>query len=144
MVKKNNFLLLFVFSVLVIFTVDLVTKWLILHYKPVWGKEFFSIHFVSNTGAGFGILQGQTFWLGMISLLVGCLVIWHYKEIPKEKFSQVLWGVFLGGVLGNLIDRLFRGYVIDFIDFWKWPAFNVADMAISLSIIGLVIYYWRK
>ena len=57
---------------------------------------------------------------------------------------QLLWGVFLGGVIGNLVDRLMRGVVIDFIDLGFWPAFNIADAAITVSTIGLIIYYWDR
>ena len=53
-------------------------------------------------------------------------------------------GLFLGGVVGNMFDRLIRGRVVDFIDFTYWPAFNVADAALTVSAIGLVIYFWNE
>ncbi|MEK6846425.1 MAG: signal peptidase II [Nanoarchaeota archaeon] len=56
----------------------------------------------------------------------------------------MLWALFLGGALGNLMDRWLRGFVIDFIDLKFWPVFNVADAAITVSVIGLVIYYWKR
>ena len=65
-------------------------------------------------------------------------------KIPKEKITQALFGLFLGGVAGNLIDRILRQYVVDFIDVGFWPVFNIADMAISVSVIGLVLYFWKK
>ena len=123
---------------------DQGTKWLIQYVQPSWAFSIISIHLTTNTGAGFGILQGQTLLLGIISLLVGILVVAYYSRIPKQWIPQVLMGLFLGGVLGNLIDRLFRGHVIDFIDISFWPSFNVADAAITFSVFGLMIHFWKK
>lgn len=97
-----------------------------------------------NTGAGFGILQQQTVLLTIISGIVALGIILFYKKIPQEKWPQILWALFLGGVWGNFIDRVFRGYVIDFIDVGFWPVFNIADAAITMSVAGLIVYYWRK
>ena len=73
------------------------------------------------------------------------IVIFFYKKkYRRKKVPQILFGLFLGGVVGNLIDRTLRGYVIDFIDPGFWSVFNIADLAISISVIGLVLYYWRK
>ena len=134
----------FGFIALGIVLIDQIVKQLVLLFKPVWNLLLATIHYVQNTGAGFGILKGQTLWLGVVSLLVAVGVIWYYPKIPKEKWPQVLFAVFLGGVLGNLIDRLFRGYVIDYMDLGFWPAFNLADACISVSVIGLIVYYWKK
>jgi len=68
-----------------------------------------------NTGAGFGILPGWNYLLALVSLIVAVVVIVYYKKIPQEKVPQILFALFLGGVVGNFIDRLFRGFVIDFI-----------------------------
>ena len=70
--------------------------------------------------------------------------IYYYNRIPKEKSAQALSGLFLGGVAGNLIDRVLRQYVVDFIDLGFWPVFNVADAAISVSVVGLIVYFWKK
>ena len=99
---------------------------------------------IKNMGAGFGILQGKTFFLGIVSLVVAVTIISYYPRIPKEKIPQILFALFLGGVIGNLIDRFLRGYVIDFINFSFWPAFNIADSALTISVVGLVWYYWKK
>lgn len=125
------------FSVVIL---DQLLKFLVEFFQPDSGL----INFVRNTGAGFGILEGQVFWLGLLSLVVAIIVVANYDKIPEEKIPLTGWGLFLGGVVGNLIDRLFRGYVIDFIDFGFWPAFNLADACISVSVIGLIWYYWKK
>ena len=123
---------------------DQATKYFIAVTRPEWGIGFLSIHFVQNTGAGFGILKGQMAMLAVISTIVLMTVIFYYNKIPQEKWAQILFGLFSGGVAGNLIDRLFRQYVVDFIDLGFWPVFNLADTAISVSVIGLVWYYWKK
>ncbi|HLD40168.1 MAG TPA: signal peptidase II, partial [Candidatus Nanoarchaeia archaeon] len=129
-----------------LFTVllDQLTKFYIASKMPEWKLGFLLIHFVDNTGAGFGILKGQMAILAIISAVVAMGVIYFYHKIPKEKITQALFGLFLGGVTGNLIDRILRQYVVDFIDVGFWPVFNIADMAISVSVIGLVLYFWKK
>lgn len=124
----------------VIIALDQISKILVDKFQPQ--SAYF--HLVQNTGAGFGILKGQTPWLALISLIVALAVIINYRKIPAQRFPQLLWGLFLGGVVGNLIDRALRGYVIDFIDLQVWPAFNVADAAITVAVIGLVWWYGKE
>jgi len=146
MVKSKEKKYLIIFITIVLFTVllDQLTKFYIASKMPEWKLGFLLIHFVDNTGAGFGILKGQMAILAIISAIVVMGVIYFYHKIPKEKITQALFGLFLGGVAGNLIDRILRQYVVDFIDVGFWPVFNVADMAISVSVIGLVLYFWKK
>lgn len=143
MVKKKCLHYFIVLSSSIIL-VDQIIKYLIIHFRPNWNFKIGAIEFVSNTGAGFGILKGQTFLLGLFSLAVAAAIIFYYSKIPQEKKIQTFAALFLGGVAGNLIDRLFRGYVIDFINLNFWPAFNTADSAISIAVAGLIIYYWKK
>ena len=143
-VKGKKYLILFAAVALATILLDQITKLFIALKRPEWDWGFLSIHFVHNTGAGFGILKGQMAILAIISIVVVMGIIYYYNKIPKEKLAQALFGLFLGGVAGNLIDRVLRQYVVDFIDVGFWPVFNVADMAISLSVIGLILYYWKK
>ena len=144
MVKDKKFIWVFcVVSFLVVFF-DQISKQLILLFRPSWESGFLNIHFLTNTGAGFGIMQGQTWLLGIISLAVALAIIFSYNKFPQEIKGQALFALLLGGVVGNMIDRFLRGYVIDFIDLGWWPAFNIADAAISISAIGLIIYYWKE
>lgn len=107
--------------------------------------KFLSLTYVQNTGAGFGILRGFNFGLMIVSILVVGLIFYHYKQIKlKEKLLLFSTSFVLGGAIGNLIDRLFYGFVTDFISFSFWPAFNVADSFITLGGIGLAIYFWKK
>ncbi len=136
--------LLFWLVCLLILLLDQFTKYLIFIYQPELDFQLFLIHFVQNTGAGFGILKDQIHILAFISLVVALIIILFYGKIPKRIAPQLFSALFLGGVVGNLIDRLFRRYVIDFIDFKIWPAFNLADASISIAVIGLIIYFWKK
>jgi len=142
--KEKKYLIIFVAVTLFITLVDQLTKILVAVKQPAWSLGFLSIHFVDNTGAGFGILKGQMAILTIISAVVVMGVIYYYKKIPQQSVAQVLWGLFLGGVAGNLIDRILRQYVVDFIDVGFWPVFNIADAAISVSVVGLAVYYWKE
>ena len=143
-VKGKKYLILFAAVALATILLDQITKLYIALKMPEWRLGFLFIHFVHNTGAGFGILKGQMEILAIISAVVVMGIIYYYNKIPKETWAQLLFGLFLGGVAGNLIDRIFRQYVVDFIDVGFWPVFNVADMTISVSVVGLVLYYWKK
>ena len=139
----------FILFALLIIILDLVTKQLIYLFKPSTELlSFFSLVYVKNTGAGFGILGGMNILLIVISVIVLVSIGYYYKKIPKENWTLIAFGLIVGGIIGNLIDRLFRGFVIDFLDFfisgWHWPAFNVADTALVVGVVMLIIYYWKK
>ena len=108
---------LFAIIALIVIAVDQFFKYFIPHLEYPITFGFLSIRLAHNTGAGFGLLQGYTWLLALISLIVAGAVIVFYKLIPKDRQTQIMWALFFGGVVGNLLDRLFRGYVIDFIDF---------------------------
>lgn len=94
--------------------------------------------YVTNTGAGFSILQNMNLLLIIISFAVIILLIYFHKHIPK--FSMLL---ILSGITGNLIDRIFYGSVIDFINFKLWPIFNIADSLICIGVIYWIIILVR-
>jgi len=142
--QKDKFLPIFILLTLSIVFFDQLFKFLIYQFQPQWNLSILKIHFIQNTGAGFGILQNQSFWLGLISLVVAIVIIISYTKIPKERVPQLLFALFLGGVLGNMIDRLFRKFVIDFVDFSFWPAFNLADSCVTIAVIGLICYFWKE
>ena len=91
-----------------------------------------SFTYVTNTGAGFSILQNMNLMLIIISIIVLGLLIYFNNKIPRISLMLIV-----SGIVGNLIDRIFYGSVIDFINFRFWPIFNVAD---SLIFIGVI--YW--
>ena len=104
---------------------------------------FFRLTHVYNTGAAFGLFQGQSLALTIIALvgitvlLVYALFIYHRFPFSDNMLGRSTLGLILGGAVGNLIDRLRFGYVTDFIDVGIWPAFNLADSAI---VVGVIIF----
>lgn len=140
--RKKEFL--FAGIALLVIILDQFSKYLVEIFQPNFDFKILSIEFVKNTGMGFGLLPGKTIWLAIISLIVALGIILNYRKIPENKIPQVLFAIFLGGTIGNLIDRAFRSYVVDFINFKVWPAFNLADACLTVSVIGIVIWYWKK
>jgi len=142
--KKKKIQLFFLSVVSLTILLDQLTKYLIYKFNPQLDLGLLMIHFIKNTGAGFGILSSQIYLLAFISLVVSLVMILIYPKVPKKYLPQFFYALFLGGVMGNLLDRLFRRFVIDFLDFIYWPTFNLADMAISIAALGLIIYFWRE
>ena len=100
---------------------------------------FFNIRLVTNTGAAWGMFQGGSFWLGIVSIAVLiALVAFRRSLLGDGRLERVVLGLLAGGIAGNLIDRVRLGYVVDFLDFHigtrHFPAFNVADMAICSGV----------
>ena len=101
---------------------------------PVKIFPFFQLHYVENTGAAFGMLQGGNWLLVFVMLAIIGYILHSWKELCGHG-KLVQWGcvLILSGALGNLYDRIVLGYVVDFLDFLVWPVFNVADSAITLG-----------
>lgn len=100
-------------------------------------KGVFHLTYVENTGAAFGMLQGNTWFLILTSVLVSAVVaylIWKIK--PENRYVKISLALILGGALGNLVDRVLLGYVVDFLDFRIWPVFNIAD---SCVVVGAIL-----
>lgn len=95
--------------------------------------------YVQNTGAAFGLLKGRQFLFILLSLAVSAWVVGRFLA-PRAPHPalRIGYALILGGALGNLIDRIRLGYVIDFLDLRVWPVFNVADSAITLGVGWLV------
>lgn len=138
---------------------DQATKYVVeatvaLHESIPLIKGFFSITHVRNPGAAFGILAGAPetlrFGLLVILTLVIMVIVIAYLERHREAGKTLTAGLtlILGGAAGNLIDRIGQGEVIDFLDFhiagWHWPAFNVADAAITVGAVLLIIDLLRS
>ena len=98
-------------------------------------KNFLAISFIKNTGAGFGILQEYTSLLIFINIIAIIFIIWLIGYVKKSFLAEVSLALVLGGAVGNLADRIIFGYVTDFISFSFWPAFNVADSAVSVGAV---------
>jgi len=104
---------------------------------------FFNLVYVRNDGAAWNILSGQSIILILVSVVVLALLLIYRRSFLQEKFShKILLGLMVGGIVGNLIDRIRFGWVTDFLDFqfssYHYPSFNVADSAICIAV-GLYI-----
>ena len=133
---------------------DQIIKYLIVSNFTLYKKNpiiegFFNITYVQNKGAAWGILNNNIILLVVITVLaLGLICSFIFKESNIKKLDIVLYGMLLGGIIGNFIDRIFRGYVIDFLDFiifgYDFPVFNIADMLIVISVGIMIITYWRS
>nr|WP_188648406.1 signal peptidase II [Marinithermofilum abyssi] len=131
---------------------DQVTKWFVLHrmelYEsiPVW-DDVFHITSHRNRGAAFGILQNQQWLFIGITVVVTAVLLVYIYRLRKEG-AMMLWSLslILGGAVGNLIDRVRFGEVVDFLDFRliHYPIFNVADSAIVIGVCLMVIVTLRQ
>ncbi len=154
--SKSNLHWLWLSALIII--LDQISKLLALHFitfnQPIIITPFFNLVLAHNPGAAFSFLAQQGGWqgwlFGIIAILVSIFLIrWLYKLPGKQTWLAVAIALIIGGALGNLGDRIIHGYVIDFLDFhignWHWPAFNLADSAISIGAMMLVIdMFWRK
>lgn len=138
---------------LVVLGLDQFTKYLVqrhLAYQVPWNpiaalERYVSLTYVTNTGAAFGLFPGLSVVFTAFSFIVIIAIIIYQRYIPRDSWLLLSsLGLQLGGAIGNLIDRLCYGYVIDFIDFKFWPVFNVADSAISVGAVCLVVYLWLE
>ena len=139
--KKGYFV--FLISIVVIL-IDQLTKYLTKGIDIEIIKNFFSLQYTTNTGAAFGILQNYNLALIFFSITILGLVLYYFDKLPEKKYVLISVGLFTGGLIGNLIDRISHGYVHDFISFAIWPSFNIADSGITLGALGLVIWLWKK
>ena len=109
-----------------------------------WTHSFGPVHIIHvvNSGAAFGILQGQTPFLIITSLLgLGAIVLYYVYPPMEHGLIRVALGMQLGGAIGNLIDRVRVGEVTDFVEVGRFPTFNVADASISVSIVAVLIFF---
>ncbi len=105
-------------------------------------SNFLNLTFITNTGSAFGILQGFNTYMIFISMIVLGVILFYWDKISNKE--KIFFAFIMGGIVGNLIDRIAYGFVVDFISFSFWPAFNVADSAITIGIILLIFTDWKK
>jgi signal peptidase II len=118
----------------------LITKNLLLDQSMPVIKGIFHLTLIHNRGAAFGILKNQTNLFILTALFAIVLSYFGLKDQKHKRLYRLSLNLMLAGALGNLIDRLFFGYVIDFLDFRIWPVFNIADSAITIGAILLGIF----
>ncbi|WP_339227623.1 signal peptidase II [Oceanobacillus sp. FSL K6-2867] len=134
---------------LFIIGIDQITKWIIVSTMEIGDRitiieNFFYITSHRNSGAAWGILQGQMLFFYIITAIVVLGIIYYMQKFAKnDMFLAVGLSFILGGAIGNFIDRLFHQEVVDFADFYifnyNFPIFNVADSALTIGVIFVII-----
>src|SRR5699024_2423909 len=142
---------MFLYYILAIFViaVDQLTKWVVVKTMELGEKitvieNFFYLTSHRNSGAAWGILQGQMgFFYVVTAIVVVGLIYFMQKYARERKMLAIALSLILGGAIGNFIDRLFRKEVIDFFDFmifrYDYPIFNIADSALVVGVIIVII-----
>ncbi len=135
-------------TVVLLTALDQATKlWAVNALRPIGEisviEGVFNLRYVENTGAAFSILQGKTFLLTIIPI-VACILMIYILSAKKINSKLGTWGItmILSGALGNLIDRIWRGAVVDMFDFEliNFPVFNVADICVTVGAVLFFIY----
>ena len=141
---------------LILLIADQFTKVLILGYYKLgdatYITSFFNIVRVHNSGAAFSFLASASGWqrwfFTTIGIVAAVFIIWMLKSHPGQKLFSFALACILGGAIGNVVDRFLHGYVVDFLDFhygnWHFPAFNIADAAISVGAVCLILDEIRR
>ena len=136
---------------LILLIADQFTKVLILGYYQLGDStritSFFNVVRVHNSGAAFSFLAGaggwQRWFFTVIGVVAAGVIIWLLKSHSGQKLFAFAMACILGGAIGNVIDRVLYGYVVDFLDFhwrgWHFPAFNIADSAITIGAVCLIL-----
>lgn len=131
---------------------DQVSKWLMVSwlslYETVAVMPYFNLTMAHNHGAAFSFLAQaggwqRWFFIGLATVISTVLLVWLAKLKPHAKLEAISLSLILGGAIGNVIDRIVYGYVIDFLDLYigtsHWPAFNIADSAICVGAVLLIL-----
>ena len=143
---KIYFLSLSIFIVLI----DQFTKYLMFYNKKIFiNKDFllFKLDFVKNYGAAFNIFSGSRIFLSLISILFSILLIYLIFRKNTLKFLDLYsYSFILGGTIGNGIDRIYKGFVVDFINLniINFPVFNIADISINIGFIFLLYNIFKN
>lgn len=146
--KKEPYIIAFFF-----FSIDLCSKQLVAHFMNVGQSiklinNFFYLTYARNKGAAWSILEDKRILLLIITVLVLFLINKYMNKEKLSKLENFTYGMIIGGIVGNLFDRIVYGYVIDFLDFklfgYDYPIFNLADSFIVVGVIILIIMYIRS
>lgn len=126
---------------LVVSNLDLYESWVPI---PALGR-WLEIYYITNTGVAFGLFQGGGTLFALVPLVVSVAILFYYRSLPSGQWLlRLTLGLQMGGAVGNLIDRIRVGHVIDFIHVPYWPIFNVADSAITVGTVLLALFLLRE
>ena len=150
MIKKIQTKLYFFSLSFFIVLIDQFTKYLMFYnYKLFINKDFllFKLDFVKNYGAAFNIFSGSRIFLSLISILFSILLIYLiFRKNTLNSFDLYSYSFILGGTIGNGIDRIYKGFVVDFINLniINFPVFNIADISINIGFIFLLYNIFKN
>ncbi|SRR6056297_641133 len=137
---------MFIFIGLVLIVIDQSIKYIVQNNMflgqpyPVI-EDFLYLNYIKNTGIAFGLFKNNNLFMIIIISIILLILLYFYKQEKNKVFSlKISVTLLVSGAIGNLIDRLFYGFIIDYIDFIFWPAFNLADALIVIGSILLGIY----
>ena len=138
---------------IVILIIDIISK-LIINNNLIENqsitiiKNFFNITYAKNTGVAFSLLSNNKVIIIILTIIILGILLKYIKGKYINKYDQIAYGLILGGALGNLLDRIIYGYVIDFINFkifnYNYPIFNIADTSIVIGVIIIVITSFKR
>ena len=146
--KKNIAIISFIALI-----IDQIIKFICIHYLKdnlIIIPGFLSLTYAENSGVAFSLLSGNKILIILISLILIFLLLYYIyndyiKLNKKSKYKEILYGLLLGGILGNLIDRIIHGVVIDYVSLnifgYRFPIFNLADTFITITVILIFINY---
>ena len=137
----------------IVVLVDIISKLVVRHYLPLDNsvsiiKDFLDFTYVKNTGVAWSIFDDNKYLVLILSgVIIFGIIYYIYKEKPSKFIAKLSYSFILGGAIGNFINRIFYGYVIDFIDIkifnYNYPVFNIADIFIVLGVMLLICDTWR-
>ncbi len=150
-------MLKWIWVTVIVVVLDQLTKYIASHslelYQQIAVMPMFNWTLMHNPGAAFSFLANESGWqrwfFAAIAIVVSVvIVLWIKKLEQHEKWQAIALAMILGGAIGNVIDRIWLGYVVDFIQVyyqqWYWPAFNLADSAISVGVAMIIIESIRE
>ena len=146
--KKKPYIIAFFF-----FIIDFISKQIVIHFLSLNEsilviKNFFYLTYTKNNGAAWSILKDQRLLLLIVTVIVLFLINKYMNKEELSKIENFIYGMIIGGIIGNLFDRIVYSSVIDFLDFkifgYNYPIFNLADTFIVIGIILLIIVSIRK
>lgn len=138
---------------IIVFALDQAAKFVVVQNIPLYESwsffpnlaRLFKFTFITNTGAAFGMFPQLGGVFMVVAIVVIAAIVIFYQHLPTANvWVRVSLGMQLGGALGNLVDRIMRGYVVDFVDIGFWPIFNLADLSIVLGVSVLAYYLWNE
>ena len=143
--KKKSNIILSIVLVIVLLGIDLLLKYLVSTYLTTVNiiDNFFSLTYVLNDGAAFSLFASRTYLLILIAIICLFFIIYELKNNLDDRMLSIGYSLALAGLLGNFLDRLIDGYIIDYLSFkilgYNYPIFNFADILIVVGIVIVII-----